>query len=173
MANYKAAEQLMQHYNNTRGLGVCYNNQANILREQDRLEEAKVLYDKAVALAQARHDAAQLTAEKMAEKVTWANRLMNLGVLRRQMYLASNKQSAGRSSHVVGGNVIDPDVALIQSCFERAMALFRAADDALGVAKVSGNLSLVSFFFRLISVGVPASGCLVCGYCSYISIPVT
>jgi tetratricopeptide (TPR) repeat protein len=127
-------------------LGVCYNNMANVLRAQGKPPEARDLYYKAISIAESRLDKATDPKEKMSEAVTLGNRLMNLGVLVQD---GVTKTSADdvllRADHKVrDGERKDLDEA--KGYFERALSMMRNADDSIGIAKVSGNLSLMYMY---------------------------
>lgn len=110
--------QLVTVTQNHRGLSVCYNNKANVRKQQGYTDEAEQLYKLSIIHAQK-----QLAQETEARSIAAFNimisyRYMNLGVLYKD-----RNQTGEALEH-----------------FTKALELARSYDNARGIAQITGNM---------------------------------
>ncbi len=108
--SYNSAESLMKTLNIKRGLSICYNNKANVLKQLNNTNEAEKLYLESIRIAeefiQSEKDQLKLTAWYVA----LSNRMMNLGVLYKDIfklneaekYLNKSLDYANKSDNSIG-----------------------------------------------------------------------
>lgn len=110
--------QLVTITQNHRGLSVCYNNKANVLKQQGNTTEAERLYKLSIDHAQKQLERESDPRSIAAFQIMISYRYMNLGVLYKDR-----------------GNTTE---ALTN--FSRALDLARETDNARGIAKITGNM---------------------------------
>jgi tetratricopeptide (TPR) repeat protein len=116
--SYQNGAALMAEMKNQRGLSICYNNMANALKQMGQNTEAENLYKKSIAIVQTQISQETDPNKKKAFKVMLSYRLMNLGVLYKDMnkFIEANEH------------------------LEQALQLARETDNTVGISKISGNL---------------------------------
>lgn len=102
----------MSSVNNKKGLGVCYNNKANVYKQLNKITEAIQYYIKSI------ENAKELSKLDVHHLSSLANRMMNLGVL-------YNEQN----------NFVESE-----KYFNESLQVHKTQDNCMGIAKVSGNL---------------------------------
>ncbi|MCH8908593.1 MAG: tetratricopeptide repeat protein, partial [Candidatus Heimdallarchaeota archaeon] len=120
MKNYLAALELFTSLNNQKGIGICYNNLANIYRVRGNLKDANASYRTAIDIAQNLYDQSS-GEEKKAHTFALASRMNNLGLL----YLAIEQYDRA------------------EEILNKALEYDRAIDNATGFATRYGNLGQV------------------------------
>lgn len=118
LQNYELAEKLMIKMNNNRGLGVCYNNKANVYKQLNNLQEAIKYYQKSIDNIKEILSKSINKSNLLVDNIILANRLMNIAVV----YVECNLYEEA------------------EKIFNESISLNRQSDNSLGIAKVSGNL---------------------------------
>jgi tetratricopeptide (TPR) repeat protein len=124
---YELALKLMISRNNKRGIGVCYNNIANVYKNQKKYDAAIDMYNKAITnineiIAETKMPIESKDNQIMiSHKITRANRLMNLGVV----YKDTN------------------DTVQALKLLNSSLVINKECDNAIGMAKVSGNIAQI------------------------------
>lgn len=116
LQSYEQAEKLMTTLKSERGMSICYNNKANVLKQLGKIIEAEKLYNKSIEIILKLKE--NNPSKSKAYDVMISYRLMNLGV----MYKDS-------------GNLIKS-----KDLLERSLMLARDTDNSIGIGKISGNL---------------------------------
>ncbi|RUS26595.1 hypothetical protein BC938DRAFT_470548 [Jimgerdemannia flammicorona] len=121
---YEAAEKMMIQFRNERGRGVCLNNKGNTLKQMgNRFNEALNMYNFAIQNAESLANLEKDPSRKAAYEIVLANRLMNLGVLYKELEPLSDANKANAEQNL-----------------QRSLDLHRKNDNVEGIAQVSGNL---------------------------------
>jgi Mg-chelatase subunit ChlD/Flp pilus assembly protein TadD len=110
LESYIKAEELMKTLNIKRGLSICYNNKANVLKQLNRIDEAEKLYIESIKIAEEFIQTEKDTQKKTAWYVSISNRMMNLGVLykdsvkldKAEEYLNNSLKYANKSDNAIG-----------------------------------------------------------------------
>jgi len=118
LESYDQAEKLMKTLKITRGLSICYNNKANVLKQLQRFDEAEQLYFDSIKIVKNLLLNEKEKSKIMAYKIMISYRKMNLGVL----YKDTNRPSKAKKM------------------FEQSLALANEVENVIGISKISGNL---------------------------------
>lgn len=129
LANYELAEKLMTKINNNKGLGVCYNNKANVYKQMNNISEAFKYYDKAIENI---NEILKKSDNKMVDTIILANRLMNKAVLYSDITINTKK--------INSSSTIMEQYGKSEELYKQSIALNKECDNNVGIAKVSGNL---------------------------------
>jgi tetratricopeptide (TPR) repeat protein len=115
---YRKAKLLMIQMKNSRGLGVCLNNEASALKQLNQFSESEKIYKESILLLVEQIQATTKNTDKLPLEAALSFRKMNLGVL----YKDTKRFQ-------------DAEKILIE-----AMDLARKTDNLFGISQISGNL---------------------------------
>jgi tetratricopeptide (TPR) repeat protein len=118
--NYQAALELFESLDNQKGIGICYNNLANIYRAQGNLKDANTYYREAIDIARILYENAD-DEDKPEHAYALASRLNNLALL----YLAIEEYDRA------------------EQMLQEALEYDREIDNSRGFATRYGNLGQV------------------------------
>jgi tetratricopeptide (TPR) repeat protein len=118
LANYDIGLKLFTERKNNRGLAVCTNNKANVLKQLGRCKDAISMYEQSI-----RHinDISGKDRDTDACKIMVANRLMNIGVVLNDMDL----------------------MVPAMERLDQSLALHVETNNLIGIVKVKNNISLM------------------------------
>lgn len=118
LESYNQAEKLMQTFKIIRGLSICYNNKANVLKQLQRFGEAEQLYYNSIKIVEDLLSTQKEKSKIMAYNTMISYRKMNLGVL----YKDTNR------------------LLKAKQMFEESLLLANQVENIIGISKISGNL---------------------------------